>query len=195
MSADAENKAKRLAMRVDFWLSCKGGDQTAFMPNSIRRSTQRLDSWQAYFVERMVFPESEQQFSLRTKGHFRRGLWSQLPQFRQLLFAGLLASLPLISFVSIPNLVEAKNFSGEMAPGAADTREAETDARIQILTRPIGALVFLEGEYSMAFRRSAIIRDWGKLTPARKPRAFSSVSRNSAAPAFRSISIFAAPRR
>src|SRR5574341_91990 len=135
-----KNKAKRLAMRVDFGLSCEGGDQTAFMPNSIRRSTQRLDSWQAYFVE-------------------------------------------------------AKNFSGGMAPGAADTREAETDARIQILTRPIGALVFLEGENSMAFRRSAIIRDWGKFIPARKPRAFSSVSRNSAAPAFRSISIFAAPRR
>jgi hypothetical protein len=39
-----------------------------------------------------------------------------------------------------------------LAPNTTRTADAETNARIQILTRPIGAIVFLDGEYSMAGR-------------------------------------------
>lgn len=51
-----------------------------------------------------------------------------------------------------PQLVSTQTFSETLMSKAANGDETRADARIQILTRPIGALVFLEGEYAMAGR-------------------------------------------
>lgn len=47
---------------------------------------------------------------------------------------------------------QAPNYSAELTPNGGRADDAAFDARIQILTRPIGALVFLDGEYAMAGR-------------------------------------------
>jgi hypothetical protein len=51
-----------------------------------------------------------------------------------------------------PKHAAAQTFSDELTSNAANDKEAVADARIQILTRPNGALVSLEGEYAMAGR-------------------------------------------
>ncbi len=60
----------------------------------------------------------------------------------------LLAGLMLLQ----PRLAASQAFSEALTSKAANANETGADARIQILTRPIGALVFLEGEYAMAGR-------------------------------------------
>ncbi|MDZ7289547.1 MAG: DUF5683 domain-containing protein [candidate division KSB1 bacterium] len=49
-------------------------------------------------------------------------------------------------------IAEAQSFSEPSNPNVGKAGEIGTDARIQILTRPNGALVFLEGEYTLAGR-------------------------------------------
>jgi hypothetical protein len=49
-----------------------------------------------------------------------------------------------------PKAAAPQTVSDEPILKAAKANETGADARIQILTRPIGALVFLEGEYAMA---------------------------------------------
>jgi hypothetical protein len=49
-----------------------------------------------------------------------------------------------------PKLAASQTFSEELTSKTASANETGMDARIQILTRPIGALVFIEGEYAMA---------------------------------------------
>jgi Family of unknown function (DUF5683)/PEGA domain len=60
----------------------------------------------------------------------------------------LLAGLTLFQ----PKLAATQTFSDEQTSKTASAKETGADARIQILSRPIGALVFLEGEYAMAGR-------------------------------------------
>jgi hypothetical protein len=60
----------------------------------------------------------------------------------------LLAGLMLFQ----PQLAASQSYSEAPTLKAVNANETSADARIQILTRPIGALVFLEGEYAMAGR-------------------------------------------
>jgi len=47
---------------------------------------------------------------------------------------------------------QSPTYSAELTPNPVRSDDVAGDARIQVLTRPIGALVFLDGEYSMTGR-------------------------------------------
>ncbi|MCG3120737.1 MAG: hypothetical protein ALAOOOJD_03565 [bacterium] len=73
---------------------------------------------------------------------------------RRFLASWLAASVLLgliCSAVRVAN-AQAPNYSAELTPNGGRVNDAAFEARIQILTRPIGALVFLDGEYAMAGR-------------------------------------------
>jgi hypothetical protein len=79
------------------------------------------------------------------------GLLGRLSRFGCRLHVWELAGLLVGGLILFqPQLAASQTFSEALTSKAANGTAA--DARIQILTRPIGALVFLEGEYSMAGR-------------------------------------------
>jgi hypothetical protein len=70
-----------------------------------------------------------------------------------LLNVWLTSGLMLISvFWGGVRLAQAQTLSDEPALTSSSERTTDTEARIQILTRPTGALVFLQGEYALAGR-------------------------------------------
>jgi hypothetical protein len=105
------------------WSCCEGEQQSKIVKDSIRRINQQSHAL-------------------------------HVPGMKSLL-TGLAAMLLLaaVTFDGVPMAqAQSPNYSAELTPNAPRLNSGETNARIQILTRPIGALVFLDGEYSMAGR-------------------------------------------
>ncbi len=135
-------------MWTDLWLRCEGGHQNKFTSRSMRPVVSIKAHFAGVFAKKIFCHRLELPLFHRPHGFLGRPsrfscrlhVWAS---------AGLwLAGLMLFQ----PRLAAAQTFSEELTSKAANTRETGADARIQILTRPIGALVFLEGEYSMAGR-------------------------------------------
>lgn len=139
-------------MWTDLWLRCEGGHQNKFTTSSSNMRMRQLVFTKAYsagvdaknfFCPQIIQPLlscPQELLSLPSRLGYCLQVW-------------LRASLWLVVLIlSVTPVAHAQNFLNEPASRTDNTGESALDARIQILTRPIGALVALEGEYSMVGR-------------------------------------------
>lgn len=135
-------------MWTDLWLRCEGGHQNKFTSRSMRQVVSIKAHFAGVFFKKIFCHRLELPFFLRPHGLL--GRLSQCGCRLQVWpSAGLLLAAQMLFQ---PQLAASQTFSEALTSKAANANETGADARIQILTRPIGALVFLEGEYAMAGR-------------------------------------------
>jgi hypothetical protein len=141
-------------MWTDLWLRCEGGHQNKFTSRSIKQVFSLKAHFAGIFSNKVFCLRLELPLLLCSQARLRpKGLLSLPSRFGCRLhvwpWAGLLlAGLMLLQ----PKPAAPQTFSEELTSKAGNANATAADARIQILTRPIGALVFLEGEYAMAGR-------------------------------------------
>jgi hypothetical protein len=116
---------------------------------------KRLVSTKAHFAgvfsKKLFDPQFEQPLFFRPQGLLSpKGPLGRPWQFGYCLHLACVLAVGLM--LSFAPLADAQSFSEELGPKTDGANETGADARIQILTRPIGAQVFLEGEYSMTGR-------------------------------------------
>lgn len=135
-------------MWTDFWLRCEGGHQNKFTSTSMKQVVSITAHFAGVFSKKVFCYRLELPLSHRPHGLVgrpsRSGCRFHVWELAGLLVAGLL--------LFQPQRAASQPFSEALTSKAVNANETSADARIQILTRPIGALVFLEGEYAMAGR-------------------------------------------
>jgi hypothetical protein len=172
-SAAAESRTMMLTWRfgmwTDLWLRCEGGRQNKFTTSSSSMRMRRLVLTKAYFAgvfaKNFFCPQIAPPLLSCPKALLiPQGLlslqrfWSRPLRFGCCLHVRSWAGLLLFSaMLCCVRLAAAQTFSGDSLPKTDGAGETAIEARIQILTRPIGALVFLEGEYSMVGRTPCTI--------------------------------------
>jgi len=139
-------------MWSDLWSCCEGGQLNQSIENLLGRMRQDVHTIKEYFAGVC---------STAVRFHHRNVL-SRLNKFfrRQRFLSQRFYSSPHLKIGAVAlglfagaQLTMAQNAEAqETASTSESVNDAITDARIQILTRPIGAFVFLDGEYSTAGR-------------------------------------------
>ncbi|MGH7453220.1 MAG: DUF5683 domain-containing protein [bacterium] len=141
-------------MWTDLWLRCEGGNQNKFTSRSMTRLISIMANVAGVLCKKIFCQRLELPLFARPRRHLNPpGLGGRPSQFVCRLHVWSWTGLLLVGLMLLqPELATPQTFSEELTSKAANANETGVDARIQILTRPIGALVFIEGEYSMAGR-------------------------------------------